>query len=105
MTQTADFQLVSAGDHLSRLAGFIRDQRLANNWTQALLAQRSGVSLASLVRFERSGEISLHSFVKLLMALDLEGAIKTDLPKPAYQSIDDMIKQTQRPQRKRARSK
>ena len=38
--------------------------------TQAEMADRSGVSLGSIKRFERSGKISLESFLKLLLILN-----------------------------------
>ena len=38
------------------LAARIKELRLARGWKQATLAQRSGVSLASLRRFEESAE-------------------------------------------------
>ncbi len=38
------------------LAARIKELRLARGWKQATLAQRSGVSLASLRRFEESGQ-------------------------------------------------
>ncbi|MCU0858400.1 MAG: helix-turn-helix domain-containing protein [Pontiellaceae bacterium] len=53
-----------------QLAGKIRALRLARNWKQATLAERSGVTLASLRRFEHTGQASLHNLLKLAFALD-----------------------------------
>jgi len=47
----------------------VRQLRLVRKWKQATLATRSGVTLASLRRFERSGEISLKSLLRLSFAL------------------------------------
>ena len=47
-----------------------RERRLLLNITQAELAERSGVSLASVRRFETSGEISLRSFLALALVLE-----------------------------------
>jgi len=44
--------------------------RKALKLTQAEMAARSGVSLGSLKRFERSGKISMESFLKLLLILN-----------------------------------
>jgi transcriptional regulator with XRE-family HTH domain len=38
--------------------------------TQAELAERSGVSLGSLKRFEHTGQIALESFLKLALVLE-----------------------------------
>ena len=52
------------------LAKRARERRLLLNITQAELAERSGVSLASVRRFETSGEISLRSFLALALVLE-----------------------------------
>ena len=44
--------------------------RLNQNMTQVQLAERSGVSLGSLRRFESEGEISLKNLVRLAIALN-----------------------------------
>ena len=51
------------------LAKRARERRLLLNITQAELAERSGVSLASVRRFETSGEISLRSFLAMALVL------------------------------------
>ena len=51
------------------LAARAKARRLALNITQAELAERSGVSLGSLRRFESTGEISLRSFLELALVL------------------------------------
>ncbi len=51
------------------LASKIRTIRKAKKWSQAALADRSGVSLGSLKRFETQGEISLISLLKLAHTL------------------------------------
>lgn len=43
--------------------------------SQRELAVRSGVSLGSVKRFEQTGEISLRSFTKLAIALEVEGEL------------------------------
>ena len=52
------------------IAGRFQKVRLNQNMTQAQLAQRSGVSLESLRRFESKGEISLKNLVRLSIALN-----------------------------------
>ncbi len=51
-----------------------KQRRKALGYTQPELAERSGVSLGSLKRFERTGQISLESLLKLAFVLGcLEG--------------------------------
>ncbi|MCP3957617.1 MAG: helix-turn-helix transcriptional regulator [bacterium] len=52
------------------LAERIRGLRLARGWRQVTLAERSGVSLGSLRRFEASGRVSLENLLKLAFALN-----------------------------------
>lgn len=51
------------------LASKLRDIRKAKKWSQTELAERSGVSLGSLKRFETIGEISIISLLKLAHTL------------------------------------
>ncbi len=52
------------------IAGRFKARRLAMNLTQRELAQRSGVTLGSLKRFEREGLIALDSLLNLALVLN-----------------------------------
>ncbi len=82
----------------------LRKRRLATGLTQQGLAKRSGVSLATLRKFEQKGIISLESFLRLAMVLDsLEDVVgATEPPTPDYSSIDEMIEaERKKPPRKK----
>ncbi len=85
------------------LAKSIRELRLSKGLTQAGLAERSGVSLPTLRKFEQKGRISLESFLKIAMVLDrLERLIKALEPSgKEYTSIQDVLRdeRTKKPQR------
>jgi transcriptional regulator with XRE-family HTH domain len=51
------------------LAKKAKDLRLKANLTQSGLASRSGVSLGSIKRFERTGEVSLKSLLNIALVL------------------------------------
>lgn len=59
--------------------------------SQKELAVKSGVSLGSLKRFEQSGEISLQSFTKLAIALNVEGELETLFGDVPFTSIEEVI--------------
>ena len=59
--------------------------------TQKALAAKSGVSLGSIKRFEQSGEISLQSWTKLAIALEVEGELDTLFDSVPFQSIEEVI--------------
>ena len=63
------FELLSSREVALQLAKRLRQLRLERNWKQETLAERSGVSLGSLRRFEYSGEISLKNLLNLCVVL------------------------------------
>ncbi|WP_419486640.1 helix-turn-helix domain-containing protein [Chryseobacterium bernardetii] len=89
------------------IATHVRDRRLLMELTQEGLAERSGVALSTLRKFEQKGLISLDSFLKILMVVggleELLDALKPD--KPAFNSIDDVLKQDDSIIKKRGRRK
>lgn len=73
------------------LAKRIRDTRRKLKISQENLAQKSGVSLGSIKRFETKYEISLQSFVKIAIALDLDKDFDNLFTAKTYNSIDEII--------------
>ena len=70
-------------DVLREVADSVRSHRLALGWRQDDLAQRSGVGIATLRRFERSGQIGFQGLAKLLVTLGLADNFLTALKRPA----------------------
>ena len=68
-----NFILKSSQEIMQDIAKRAREIRLSQNLTQAGLSLRSGVSLGSLKRFEKSGEISLKSLIDIANALGCLG--------------------------------
>ena len=64
-----DVSLKGIHEHMAGIAQRVREKRLALNLTQAELAARSGVSLASLKRFESSGRIAFISLLHIALVL------------------------------------
>lgn len=61
--------LKSPQEVMQEIAIRAKDKRLEQNLTQEGLALRSGVSLGSIKRFERTGEISLKSLIDIALTL------------------------------------
>jgi len=91
----------------SKFADYTRERRLLMELTQEGLAERSGVPLSTLRKFEQKGVISLESFIKLLWVLGgLEELLAVLKPKkPDFSSIDDVLKDEESLTRKRGRKK
>ena len=74
------------------LAGKIKEHRKKLKISQEMLSQKSGVSLGSIKRFETKYEISLQSFIKIAIALDLDNDLENLFTQKTYTSIDEIIK-------------
>lgn len=66
-------------------------KRKKNKLTQAELSARAGVSLASLKRFEQTGEISFVSLLKLAAVLDELDDFEMLFTSDTYESIQEVI--------------
>ena len=67
-----------------------RGLRLTQNMTQQALADKSGVPLSTLKRFEQSGEVSLAALLAIAGALDALTEFDTLFPKPAAATLDEL---------------
>ena len=74
------------------LADKIKGHRKKLKISQEMLSQKSGVSLGSIKRFETKYEISLQSFIKIAIALDLDNDFEKLFSYQTYTSIDEIIK-------------
>lgn len=73
------------------LAQKVKNRRKLMKITQEEMAARSGVSLGSVKRFERTGEVSLSSLLKIAMVLDCLGDFSELFKKPEYTSIEEIL--------------
>jgi transcriptional regulator with XRE-family HTH domain len=79
-------------DYLEEIALRHRQLRKDAGWSQSEMAERSGVSLGSLKRFERTGQISLESLLKLMHLLDRLDDVGTLLkPKENQRQIEKLF--------------
>ena len=60
--------------------------------SQEELSLRSGVTIASLRRFERTGEVSLKSFTKLAIALEVDNELDELFTQVPFASIEEVIR-------------
>ncbi|HYH45216.1 MAG TPA: helix-turn-helix transcriptional regulator [Thermoanaerobaculia bacterium] len=97
------FSLTTPEQVRQTLAARIRALRLARGWKQTTLAQRSGVSLASLRRFEESGQVSLANLLALAFALNRLDDFDALFQAPPASSIAELEAGEARPTRRRGR--
>ena len=79
----------------------VRQYRLDKNITQESLSKKSGVSYASLRKFEVSGEISLKSLIKIAIALGMSEEFTKLFTNQTFASMDELLKEKKQKIRKR----
>ena len=85
------FNPKTPNDIAKELVEKIKQHRKKLKISQNQLATKSGVSLGSIKRFESKYEISLNSFIKILIALNLERDLENLFTQKSYNSIDEVI--------------
>ncbi|MEN8150676.1 MAG: helix-turn-helix transcriptional regulator [Planctomycetota bacterium] len=83
-------QLLTPDDVERRLADRIRDERLRRNWKQSTLAERSGVSVPTIRRYEKTGRTTLRNLLLLLEALGRLDEFGNLLRPPPAASIEEL---------------
>jgi len=73
------------------LVSRLRKRRREGKISQAALAERSGVSLGSIKRFEYEGEIQLTSLLRIAVVLGYEADFDKLFERKNYQSLDEVI--------------
>ena len=91
--------MISSDELAIELAARLKSRRLAQRLTQEGLAQRSGVSLGTLKKFERTGQIALVSFIRLVVALKDEAALGNLLLARKFETLDEVMEIGKKPQR------
>lgn len=71
--------------------------RLSAGWKRATLAERAGVTEASLKRFERTGQASLELVLRVALSLGRLAEFDGLLEPSAARSIDELERQVSRP--------
>nr|NJM04736.1 helix-turn-helix domain-containing protein [Desulfobacula sp.] len=85
-----EFLLNTPEDIAWDLALKLKELRLLKKWKRSTLAQRSGVTEASLRRFEQTGKISLNHFLKLVHALGRLNDAASLLNPPKAGSLNEL---------------
>lgn len=78
-------------EDLNKIGQKFKEIRLSQNLKRSTLALKSGVSESSLKRFERTGEISLDSLIKISNVLNMKNWISCILEEEHFESLDGMM--------------
>ena len=80
-------------DFLLETAEKLKALRKAKKWSQTEMAERSGVSLGSLKRFETTGQISFSSLLQLAHVLDRLSDFEPIFEKKTTRDLSNLFSQ------------
>lgn len=95
--------LTTPSEVAATLATRIRELRLEQNWKRKTLAERAGVTTASLRRFETTGKASLELVLRVALALGRLSEFEDILQPAPYKSIADFERRSSQKTRRRGR--
>ena len=95
--------LVGPTDMAKALADRLCVLRLSKAWTRETLAKRSGVTAASLKRFENAGKASLELVLKTAHALARLDEFDKLFKAPPARSLAELEQRADKPARRRGR--
>lgn len=87
------------------VANRAKDRRLALNITQKALAEGTGVSISTIRKFERTGEVSLKSLLHIAQGLGVLEGFLSLFPRPETRSLQELLEDDRKPKRQRARGR
>lgn len=93
------FDQKTAYDLSREVAARVRARRKERKLTQADLAKKAGMSLASYRRFEQTGRVAFLSLCNIAIALNCEGDLDELFSRRQYNSIQEVIDEQQRAHR------
>ncbi|MCG7853717.1 MAG: helix-turn-helix domain-containing protein [Methanosarcinaceae archaeon] len=83
-----DFSLATSDQIEAALCRRLESIRLSRNITQAQLAEEAGVSQRTVGRFEKGQGVSMDTFIRIMMALNIQQNLEALLPDPAVRPIE-----------------
>ncbi len=93
---------MTPGDVARAVAERARARRVALGFTQEDVAERSGVNIWTLRRFEASGKLAFDALIRLAVVLDAVDGFGFLFPEPEFRNLDEVI---DRPKRQRGKRK
>ncbi len=99
------FTLTDADDIAKDIAADFRRRRIEKNLTRAQVAEKSGVALANLTRFEQKGLISLQNLIKIAMALGYTSEVHHIFSEQKYSTMEELLQIKENMGKKKAHRK
>ena len=77
-------------DIAKKLAVDFRARRIEKNMTREQVAEKSGVVVSNIIRFEQKGLISLKNLIGIAMAMEYTSEIKNIFDQPKYSTMEEL---------------
>ncbi len=91
MLSVLESYLLNNVDDISKqIAADFRHRRVEKGLTREQVAERAGVAVSNVVRFEQKGLISLKNLIGLAMALGYTSEIKSLFSNPKYSTMEEL---------------
>ncbi|MBR6339957.1 MAG: helix-turn-helix transcriptional regulator [Alloprevotella sp.] len=98
------YTLDNQDDIAKGIADDFRRRRIEKNITRDQLAERSGVAVSNIVRFEQKGLISLRNLISLAIALGYTSEVRHVFAEPKYSTMEELTQIRKNSNKKKAHS-
>lgn len=85
-----NYTLDNTDDIAMKLATDFRTRRIEKNLTRNQVAEKSGVPVSNIIRFEQKGLISLKHLIGIAMAMEYTSEIKSIFEQPKYSTMEEL---------------
>ena len=85
-----NYTLDTVDDIAKGIAEDFRKRRIEKNLTREQVAEKSGIALANIVRFEQKGLISLKNLIGIAMAMEYTSEVRNIFSEPKYSTMEDL---------------
>ena len=99
------YTLNSPDDIAREIAADFRKRRIEKNLTREQVAERSGIAVSNIVRFEQKGLISLQHLIGIALALGYASELKSVFAQPKYATMEELMQIRKNQHKKKAVSK
>lgn len=85
-----NYTIDNTDDIAKKLAADFRARRIEKNMTREQVAEKSGVAVSNIIRFEQKGLISLKNLIGIAMAMEYTSEVKNIFDQPKYSTMVEL---------------
>ena len=85
-----NYTIDNVDDIAKKLAMDFRARRIEKNMTREQVAEKSGVAVSNIIRFEQKGLISLKNLIGIAMVMEYTSEIKNIFDQPKYSTMEEL---------------